>query len=263
MDQYLPVDNRAEITLNLLIQPVTEAVLKANNIKEVTQALGKHLPQQIAHQTELKIKMLRNKTFNDGYKMQVDAQIKREILNHVCENLPFIKDEEDRKVYYYMREDIINWYDKLNEKSQEFFKKPEQELISITLSLGNQSKSSTMSLSEDQLIGIVYAIKSQLDSDIKVTLKSSLTNTEIDIDKISEHALIYKVPIELATEHLKRPYHIDVVKVGTLYFVNPEFMQGILSVAQWYKLPNNGKDVMWSNLYKFTKEGLDPLTFTY
>lgn len=92
---------------------------------------------------------------------------------------------------------------------------------------------------------------------------SSITKNIVSVSDIVEHTLIYRQPINLATEEIKRPYQVDVLQPNNtflkVHFATPEFMQGIISVAYWKGFPDKGEEIIWKNLCQFTKEGHIPL----
>ncbi|CAH6419319.1 Hypothetical protein HVR_LOCUS522 [uncultured virus] len=263
MDNYLPADSRARVTLDQLLTPLINAINNSISIRNITQALVDRLPPGISYQSELRMRMMRGLVMNDILKTRVLDIVRHVILMRIGEELPSITDTEGNKIYYYMREDVIRWYRQISDDNQ-YFQAPLQELVTIQIRYGEIVKQSVMPLSEDQMVGIAYGLNSMKER-VNVTLISSITNETVNVDDIAKHALIYRLPINLATEELKRPYRVDVLEpegnFRTLHFANPEFMQGILSVAQWFRLPNNGRDIMWKNLFQFTRETLVPLEF--
>lgn len=262
MDSYLPSDSRAQITLDRFIQPLLTDLYASNNITEVVKAIVTNLPYGIAYDTELRMRFNLAITDIRERQVQVDNIARAMILLRVCDNLPAILDADENRIYYYMREDIIRWYnsDPIN---IDFFAVPDVEIITIEIHNDNETKTSNITLNEDQIIGIAYGLDALHDN--HVTLRSSITNAVVAVSDIVQHALIYRLPITLATEELKRPFRVDILQADdiylTIHFINPEFMQGVLSIAQWYHLPNNGKNFLWENLFQFTREALIELVF--
>jgi hypothetical protein len=109
---------------------------------------------------------------------------------HVCEELPAVIDAEGNRTIYYMREDVVRWIIKLNDSH---FQPPTQEIITIEVKYGDITKSSTMPLSEDQMVGIAYGISAMKNN--KVTLRSSATKDLVEVENIAQHSLIYRLPI--------------------------------------------------------------------
>lgn len=74
----------------------------------------------------------------------------------------------------------------------------------------------------DQLIGICHSLNSVLSRDKRVRINSSITNEEIEILKITENYLNYRITPQ---NRLDRPYRIDIIQINgesvTLYFDNP------------------------------------------
>lgn len=255
MEDYHPLDSRARVTFNNLISNYLQAVSSASSIKDVVHAITQHLPPGVAHRTELRLKMTRGKKSLDDIKEQAITVAQDTILSRLGDKL---------LGRYYMREDVIRWYS----ENPVNLTPPTQESITITVKYNDLSKSSTMALNEDQMIGIAYGLNSfnkNPESSFTVALRSSITNSEVEVDQIAAHAEVYRMPITLATEELKRPYRVDIKDSENTYvtvrFINPEFMQGVLSAAMWHQLPQQGKGTLWKNLYQFTREALVPLEF--
>jgi hypothetical protein len=252
MDIYKYADQRALLTLIKILAPYHQALTDTTSIKQITQVIIKHLPPSIAHNTELRVKMIRGQDIL--FKKEKTREIANDlIVSQICKELPAIYNQDGNREIYYIREDIINWYysDPYNAK---YLPPPEEENILIEIHHENNVKRSTMKLTEDQLIGIAYGLNAFADN--KIILHSSIFLDPLDIKDITSHALIYKLPITLATEQLKRPFQVDILQPDTsfltIHFITPQFMQGVLSVAQWYHLPNNGKNILWkiySNLH--------------
>ena len=260
MDKYLPADSRAQVTLEHLLSPLTTSLNVSNSTNEIAKALIKHLPPGIAHAVELRWQMNRSPTVIETMKVEVRQIVLNSMGMYVTKDLPAEHDSEDNRKFYYMREDVIRWYHS-SPTNRDYFQIPVEEVVTIEFKDNNDILS--ISLTEDQMIGICYGINGLGDK--LVTLKSSITNGLVSVADVTKHALIYRIPITLATERLKRPYQVDVLQSDgtflTIYFVNPEFMQGIVSVANWYQLENQGKDLLWKNLYQLTREELVALEF--
>lgn len=256
MDLYLPSDNRAEYTLNLILDPFIKDLYNSNSIKDITTSIVTYLPPGIAHEVELRFRMKRDTKDVDLFKIHVDNVVRHIILSRVCIELPYIIIDDDR-VCYYMREDILAWIDKYH-----YFNYPPEEIITVSI----QDNRSELTLNKDQIIGMAYAINAANTLGLpKITLHSSVTKSDVSIHDIVEHALVYRLPITLATEQYKRPYRVDILQSDnnflTINFKEPYFVQGLISVCHWLQIPNRGKNVIWKNLFQFTREGLIPLTF--
>lgn len=261
MHAYIPADDRATVTLFRLMEPYIKAVNTSVSIKELTKAIAYHFPFQCAHLIELRLRMELIHGYNPTRAKFLAIKFAEDsIIRSVCETLQREIDSDSNFRYYYMREDIIRWFESQPWRKEQF-NKPEEEVITVEISSREKIKTRTLTLTEDQMIGITYGLTSMNDD--RVVLYSSITENRVSISNIANHALIYRLPIDLATEKLKRPYSVDIVKADktfqTLHFINPEFMQGVLSVAHWYGLPYNGKDILWKNLTEFTKQGVIPL----
>lgn len=262
MNNYLPIDNRANTTLNLLLEPFMNSLSAAQNVKDIVETLTTYLPPGIAHGAELRMRMNRAIKDTIAQKQLVDEIVRNMIIMDICRGLPSVSYENDERHFYYMREDIIRWYES-NSSNVPYFATPSEETITIEVKKNDIVKTSKLTLGEDQMIGIAYALNGLNNNNIQ--LQSSITGGPVAISDIVNHTLVYRLPITLATEEIKRPYRVDILDTTgvflTTHFVTPEFMQGVLSVAYWSQLPNNGKDILWKNLYQFTREGLIPLNF--
>lgn len=262
MDSYLPADNRASTTLTVLLQPFMTPLFASENVKDIVRALTNHLPLGIAHEAELRMRMNRAITKIGDRKELVAEIVRNLIVMSVCRGFPFVTCENEGRQFYYMKEDIIRWYES-NPTIIQYFGVLPQETITIEVSNNNMVKTSNLTLGQDQMIGIAYALNGLKDHNIK--LRSSITGQLVAVSDIAEHALVYRLPITLATEEIKRPYRVDIIQANgtflTTHFITPEFMQGVLSVSYWSHLPNNGKNTLWKDLYQFTREGLIPLEF--
>lgn len=258
-------DVRANQTLQRLLTSYDSAIEAAASIKEVTAAITKYLPPGLAYDVELRVKMfmMTNKEKSLVTWKRVARNVAHDLVRQrVCHGLPYTRVQADRPVIEYTREDIIKWFT-LDTNNTKYFTAPEDETVTVEIKYGDKTKVRSLQLTEDQMIGIVYALVGL--NDPRVTLTSSITQRPVEIKKIVNATPLYYNPIDVATEKLKRPYTIEVVQPdGTfkpLHFVNPEFIQGILSVAQWYGLPNQGRDILWKNLTQFTREGVISLEF--
>lgn len=263
MNTYAAADNRATTTLYHMIQPYSDAVTASTTLNEIVRAINQHLPPGLAYNTELRLRIFRVHNHDFITQKLRALEITKEIIEiETSRDLPAIVDRDDNKFYYYLREDLVNWF-KSSPTNAEYLQTPPDEVITIQINYGDRVKTSALTLNQDQMIGIAYGLYGLNDG--RVTLRSSITNAPVSINDIAEHALIYRLPIELATEKIKRPYSVDILTPNktfmTVHFQSPEFMQGVLSVAQWYHLPNQGKDYLWRNLSQFTREGIIPLTF--
>lgn len=263
MDNHLPADSRASVTLDNLIVPFTAALNAATKLQEIIQAINTHLPPGVSYNTELRLRFNRGIANDVNLSKRLVSEIVRRVIGfYVSQNLPAMYDAEGVRHFYFMREDIIRWHQS-EPLYANYFQAPQQEIITIEVRYDNDIRTSTMPLSEDQMVGIAYGLNGLKDN--RVTLRSNITNNIVNISDISNHALIYRIPLTLATEKLKRPYQVDVLQPDgtflTIQFINAEFMQGILSVVKWYRLPNQGKNVLWKNLAQFTREGMIPLEF--
>lgn len=262
MDSYLPADNRASTTLTVLLEPFMTPLFASENIKDIVRALTNHLPFGIAHEAELRMRMNRAITEITARKQLVAEIVRNLIIMNVCRGSPFVTNENEGRQFYYMKEEIVRWYES-NPTIVEYFSVLPQETITIEVSKNNIVKTSNLTLGQDQMIGIAYALNGLKDHHIQ--LKSSITGEPVAVSDIADHALVYRLPITLATEEIKRPYRVDILQATgaflTTHFITPEFMQGVLSVAYWAQLPNNGKDTLWKDLYQFTRDGLIPLEF--
>ena len=262
MDIYTPVDNRSVITLNTMISPYINAVVLATSLKDIIDAMFIHLPPQTAADLELRLRMhiRNNKDFSQQKQMAIDLS-KKLIELYVCQRLPYFY-SDDNKVFYYTREDLVQWYNS-NPVFHHFIQQSPPETITVSINYNGIIKTSNISLSKDQLIGICFSLYGLNINHI--TLSSSLDNQLINPTIIVNSSLLYTTPITTPMNKLQRPYSVDVVQPDksfrTLHFLNPEFIQGITSVSSWNQLPNNGINVLWKNLTQYTYDGIIDLTF--
>lgn len=263
MNIYSPADDRATTCFRILMQNFHTNINNSNTTNDIVNAIVTGLPFALAYLTELRLKFSLNNSKNiEEQKILTIDIAEYEVLSSICEGLPFVHDSNGSKLYYYMREDIVNWYNS-SPGNINFFPNPQVEIITIQINHPTNPKTSNLKLNKDQIIGICYALDGINNN--YITIRSSITNDVVNVSDIAQHALAYRLPIELATERLKRPFSVDILQSNnifiTLYFINPEFMQGIMSTAQWYNLENNGKNLLWKNLTQFTREGLISLVF--
>jgi hypothetical protein len=252
MNTILPVDSRATTTLHRLLEPLFVSVNNATTKKQITDAILNHLPFGLASSLELHMAIQdRNQRFT------ID-QRKEFVRNHA---ITLLEQAITRGTRFktYMREDVVRWYN-WSPHNLRYFTALDDEIITITLTYPNRVRRQQLQLSQDQLIGIAYglhSLRNQVQPQVEVI--SSITNGPIEFDRIVENALVYRLPHEDATERLKRPYRVETIQsdghVLPVYFIHPEFMQGLLSVASWYQLPNKGEGSLWQNLTQFTREG--------
>lgn len=261
MDVYIPADNRAAITRDKLLEPYMRGIIASTSIKEVVAAMITHLPPVLAHETELRTRMHMVREHNFSEQKLRAMEIAEELLEMmVSHNLKAYSDRDGNRRYYYMREDIIRWFNS-NPDYARYLPQPPQEIITIELKYNGKSKTSAMALNEDQMVGIVFALSGMKND--RVTLRSSITNQVVAVKDIAQHAISYLMG-ELATDRLKRPYRVGIKdpqgEFIDVHFLGPEFMQGVISVAQWYGLPDNGNNSLWRNLEQFTRDGIIPLS---
>lgn len=295
MDICEPVDDRASVTLDRMITPYLNSILDSTSVKEIISAIITHLPPSIAHGVELRFRLFIMKEHNfNTQRLYVIELAHKLITARICKfffdanvnlfNPMFTQNKNTRKdknnVVYgdivgdprkiFSREDVIKWFRSIPD-CDKYLTIPTDEIITVEVKFGDHFNSNSLILTEDQIIGIAYGLNG-IGKD-NIILKSSITNNIISITNIIEHSLIYKLKILLATEKLKRPYQVDILQnnnklqsgqIGnnsyiTIHFSNPEFMQGLLSVARWYQLPGDGKEILWKNLCKFTPGGNIPL----
>lgn len=248
----LPADLRAETTLRQLLNPYLDKVENATSAKEVISAIGRHLPSGLAHQTELRLRLY---MLQDTKLSAIKSQAESITIDIIAKSISTLG--------YYTRENILDWYE-ASAVAIRYFTKPSDEIITITTGLHMAKiKSREVKLSNDQFIGIAYGLHALQST--QVQLQSSLLTTPIDVATIIKTSTTYFQPIELAVNKLKRPYTVEIINRDdtstNVHFSNPEFMQGLLSVAVWHDLPNNGNNILWKNLTQFTREGIIPLEF--
>jgi len=263
MDQYYPADNRASVTVNNLLLPFIQNVEAARTTAELRRCYSNsRLPPTIATDIELRVALNRSQPL-EIQKENAIQTARLMIGYHVCRalELPNQLQPDDSRIYYYIRENIMDWLQRF--PPDLFFGNPGIEVVAIQINTINYNRQSEMTLTEDQMMGIVYAIGGLNPDAPAITIISSLTNEPVDVRSLIEHTLIYRLPTTLATEELKRPYRVEIRQSDGSYirlrFVHPEFMQGVLSVAHWYRLSNNGRGSLWRSLEQFTREGIIPL----
>ena len=59
MNNYLPIDDRANTTFNLLLEPFMNSLSAAQNVKDIVETLTTYLPSGMAHGAELRMRMNR------------------------------------------------------------------------------------------------------------------------------------------------------------------------------------------------------------
>jgi len=234
---YIPVDSRAQITLNHLLRNYITDVNSSTCLREIVRAIIRYFPITIAYEVELCLRIKRETNLAIIRSEAINIA-QNNIAKRVCEGLPVNNNDH----CYFMREDILRWVG-------------QRELVNLWLepeiiTVHCHNNIETFSLVDDALIGVSYAINAINDG--QIILISSLTDIPIKITNIVDHAIIYRLPINLATEAMKRPYSIDIIQTDKfplpLTFTSLNFMEGIKMVAQWYRIPNDGKNVIWKNL---------------
>ena len=257
MDSYQPVDERADDTLHALLDDYGHVLTQVENVGQIVQIASDCLPQQVAFLIELELKLQRVQDLETArtraYDIVMNTILQSAAQHHTVQN--------GRSVHYYTREDLLAWW----QTAQHHYRclnEPDEEIITITVA--GLERPTNLSLTTDQMNGIAFALTAA-DPDKQVSLTSSITDSLIDIEAITAFATAYTTSPPTAFDDLKRPYRVNVHQsngtVRTLYFMDPQFMQGIMSVALWLGLPNYGKNVLWDGLLQFTREGLVPLTF--
>lgn len=266
MAWYHPVDDRATETLHQLVKPCRDAVSAALTMAGVGRALGAHLPGMIAHNIELKLRMNR---MNDNHTQLIHlalSALDSGLAKEICEGLPVEIDEQEVRWFYYTREDVLRWYEERPQK-QYFVAPTMEETIDVQLLYGDhQLKMKRLILTQDQIVGISYGLVAlEAKYGHRIQWFSALLDRSVNERDIVRHTVIYRLPRDDATEKLKRPYSVDVLKEDetfqTIHFIHPEFMQGLVSAASWFDLPDRGKGILWKNLTQFTQEGVIELDF--
>jgi hypothetical protein len=242
MHKYLPVDLRARTTFNsLFIDYVALMELdefrSIEGIAKCLKIITDHLPIGIAHKCELQFKINRYGASIKGLKNRILEIIKKSILSLICEDLHNVFDEIGDRVFYYTREDIILWYKFAG--YPKYVKAPDEEIVTIEIKYDTIVKSSNVTLTKEQLLGIIHGLYGVNDNHI--TLRSSIIN-----DFIKREDMV-KYTYNLAKSVY--PYYVDILQpngnYSTINFLTPEFMQGILSVAKW-----THRNDIWKNLYQ-------------
>lgn len=261
MNLYQPADDRAEETLKYLLATLWSALQAAQTQRDVGGMLSAALPFGLAHNTELQLRLefpfgteiekLRTGAYTFAYKA---------IANSIAKDLPAILVLRNH-IHYFTREDVIRWM-----RNSPIYKDVYVPPEIITISVTGFPNSSQMELNEDQMNGLAFAIEGT-EQARRPILMSSVTERPVDTAAIVAHSPIYVIEPPLATDKLRRPYRIDIRQADrtfkTIYFDDPDFMQGVLSVISWQSppLPNNGKGSLWENLQEFTRDGYVNLTF--
>ena len=265
MHIYLPADDRASRTVSLILEPFMASLSAAENIRDVTGAITNHLPVGFAHEAELRMMIDRTDTEFTARKFLVSDIVRNIIVTSVCRGFPVAICENGESRGYYMREDVVAWYESCP-KNSNYFASPLEEIITVEISKDTVVNTSHLTLNKDQMIGISYSLRGLYNSgNYDIRIISSITDAPVSVSDISHHALSYRLPIALATEEIKRPYRVDILESSgvfiTVHFTTPDFMQGVLSVARWSGFLKNGKNILWKNLCQFTRDGLIPLKF--
>lgn len=248
------IDSRAVETLRELTFPFFFAVQKALDHRHLIRAILNNLPYGMASVLELKL-VLQNRREDWGlnpekaWLTQAAAEV---IQSAITAETPFKS---------ISREAVVDWYFRKPDH-QKYLIAPREEIFEVTLPDANE----TMVLTEEQLMGLIYGLYAMgitdMKSDSPVMITSNITNEPVEIQRLIDNATAYQRPIELATERLRRPYHVDLIMadgVLPLYFQTPQFMQGLISVAAWYGLEDRGRDILWTDLTRFSREGDVPL----
>lgn len=250
MTSHRPVDNRATLTLTEMLTPFFILLDNSNDKKQITKVIVTHLPFGIASTLELKLAIIDR---NQRLTLTDQKSFIREQVISLLERIV----TKGTGFKTYSREDLIRWYNS-DPFYLKYFSQPSEETFTINVNTQQQR----LRLSEEQLIGIAYglhAMKNQLTPHI--TIISSLTKSPIEIDRIVQNEGGYHHT--MSSKNIMRPYRVDILSNSTfspVYFAYPEFMQGLLSVAKWYQLPNRGEGILWQNLIANTPDGEQLLT---
>jgi hypothetical protein len=253
MAGYEPADDRATATLDVLLQLLRSALEDDETYTDVGQTLAVVLPTGLAHPTELELRIAHPFATDMATLKRAAYDIaRRNVAKSIAAELPSMVVGRT-KIHYYTREDVVRWI-----RANPYYKDLDIPEETITITVMEYPEPAHMPLTSDQMNGIAFAIAG-LEQHRRPTLTSSLTQRPVHIQDIVQHAPIYTAEIPLATERLKRPYTVELRgpdrEFHSVFFVVPEFMQGVLSVAHWLKLPEAGHNTVWRNLSEFTREG--------
>lgn len=254
MEGYEPADDRAAATLDVLLTLLGSALEDDETRTEVGHTLGVVLPTGLAHATELELRIEHPGTTDIATLRRFAYDIaRRNVAKSIAVELPSMKVGRNI-IHYYTREDVQRWI-----RSNPYYKDLDLPLETITITVAEYPEPSDLPLTSDQMNGCAFAIMG-VESNRRPTLTSSVTERTVNVEDIVQHAPIYTIPIELATDRLQRPYTVELRgtdrEFHPVYFAVPEFMQGVLSVAAWLNLPAAGQDTVWRHLTQFTKEGI-------
>lgn len=246
---YLPVDNRAEITINNILSNLFDKISKAKKIRDIGNILLENLPIGIAYESELILNISRNVESLENKKKLIKTIIYQSIAKRA---------RRDNSSLYFSREDINKWY-KASDIDKNFFPQPTSEIIKVDFIKNSIKTKFDLSIDEDQLVGISYGIIAIGESQ-NIRLISSITSDIINIYEIVSRYSLYRKEPKSPIERLKKPYQVEILDQNylfvTTYFDRIEFMQGVISPSSWLGIAHNGENLAWKFFYRFTQEGL-------
>jgi hypothetical protein len=249
MWNYEPVDDRAQYSLDYILSNLQTFLDTCSNKHEIMAVLNETLPSHLAHTIELRMRITDSgTTLNNAAYFFVEDYIRESVSVHISPK---------NDTAYFTHEDIVDWWQSTGQQLGQVLLPPQEE--TITISVKHLPHAHELTLTHDQMNGIAFALLS-LECD-EVTLTSSITSQPILCRNITDRAILYLTP----PTRLERQYRVQIKQNSQhyrqLYFSHPQFMQGILSVAAWLNLPNQGHNTLWRNLEEETTEGIRPLTF--
>ena len=261
MVKYEPVDDRAMVTLGGLLAAYNHRLNQAQNYRTVNSVVINSFPPAMASSVTNLLGMTRVDQI-EPLRTAASREARNYLARLIGQTKPFLTDVDGSivneieefpgfpgdQIYFFSREDVVTWYyaDSLWSR---YFPPPTEEFFSIVLNSESAGPPVyDVKLKEANLVGIAYGIQALLAQglSVPVTVQSSLTEKELQTERLVKYSLDYQVPspFEVASS-------IEVLlsnEATKVYFQGIDFLSGLLTVARWANLAKDGEGVLWQQL---------------
>jgi hypothetical protein len=257
---YLPVDMRAIEAMAELLENFNRDAGKSSKVDNVMFAAFDYLPREAFRIMERRLSQIEQYYFNVNTKYFMSALGQYAMEELMFRNFPIVEISSGECICY-SREDIVKWYH-MHPKFHDILTRPNEEifLISVKLPTNEIISRDIYPLSKENLVGIAFARMSDVyptESEKYLTVESNVRfmfGPEISLDDIVSNYLTYRLPLT-NKEKIKMPYTVYMNidnKYEPINFVSLEFMKGIILYTELLDIPDDGHNIIWSNvtLYK-------------
>jgi hypothetical protein len=252
MDKFIPLDRRAIITLNEMVQPLIIAIFNSQSYIEIESNMEKYLSEQLFDQVITSLLGLALDDFSEIIKYSIEA-LRYTLESYMFNELPYVIEKGSKEIVY-TREDIINFYDNHPGFIRNFPRPQEEKLFIKTMDNNWSSNEQLVNLSKEQIIGFIFATSNKFFEEgffTYITISSDIIDNEgINSAEFVKNAVTYRLPLYQKQKE-KMPYTVKM-RVGTnitlINFETLDFMQGVIMYCNFMRIPNNGNGIIWEEI---------------